>query len=130
MPRGGKRKGTPGKGYTNRTDLGVQYQAADKACMATPAAGGVEAPKPPPQQMAVYPEDIPNLMDPTSRPNEPIADGLPIGAGRGPESLVNRDPRNAETNRLKRWLPLMDMFGDDPETPDSVRAFIRYVRAS
>lgn len=129
MPRGGRRRGTPGRAYSNRTDLGMQYQGQDEAGMATPAAGGVEAPR---QQMAppVYPEDIPNLTDPTARPNEPITDGLSMGLGRGPEALVNRDPRAMETAKLKKWLPLLDPYVDDPETPDSVRSLIRFIRAS
>lgn len=130
MPRGGRRRGTPGKGYTNRTDLGIQYQAQDQAGMATPAAGGVEAPRSQPPRPPVYAEDIPNLTDPTARPGEPISDGLAVGAGRGPEALQNRDPREMETAKLKKWLPLLDPYVDDPETPDSVRAFIRYVRSS
>lgn len=130
MPRGGRRRGTPGKGYTNRTDLGMQYQAQDAAGMATPAAGGVEPPPQRPQAPPIFADDLPNLMDPTARPGEPITDGLPVGPGRGPDALQNRDPRNAETAQLKKWLPLMDQYVDDPETPDSVRAFIRYVRSS
>lgn len=129
MPRGGRRRGTPGKGYTNRTDLGMQYQSPDEAGTATPASGGVKAPAAP-QGPPIYPEDIPNLTDPTSRPNEPISDGLAFGPGRGPDALVNRDPRNAETSKLKKWLPLMDPYVDDPETPDSVRSLIRFIRAS
>jgi len=130
MPRGGRRRGTPGKGYTNRTDLGMQYQAQEQAGTATPASGGVEAPPQRPQMPPVFADDVPNLMDPTSRPGEPITDGLNVGPGRGPDALQNRDPRNAETSQLKKWLPLMDPYVDDPETPDSVRAFIRYVRSS
>ena len=130
MPRGGRRRGTPGKGYMNRTDLGVQYQAQDQAGLATPASGGVEAPRGEPPRPPVFADDIPNLTDPTARPGEPISDGLSVGPGRGPESLQNRDPREMETSRLKKWLPLLDPYVDDPETPDSVRAFIRYVRAS
>lgn len=130
MPRGGRRRGTPGKGYTNRTDLGTQYQAQEQAGMATPAAGGVEAPRSQRQLPPVFADDVPNLTDPTARPGEPISDGLAVGPGRGSEALQNRDPRNAETSRLKKWLPLMDQYVDDPETPDSVRAFIRYVRSS
>jgi hypothetical protein len=130
MPRGGRRRGTPGKGYSNRTDLGMQYQSADQAGMATPAAGGVEAPPAPPQGPPIYPEDIPNLMDPTARPEEPISAGLSFGPGPGPEALANRDPRNLETSNLKKWLPLMDPYVDDPDTPDSVRALIRYIRSS
>ena len=131
MPRGGKRRGTPGKGYSNRTDLGMQYMAQDQAGMATPAAGGVEA-RPPaqPQGPPIFADDIPNLMDPTARPDEPISAGLSFGPGPGPEALVNRDPRNLETSRLKKWLPLMDPYVDDPDTPDSVRALIRYIRSS
>lgn len=131
MPRGGRRRGTPGRGYTNRTDLGMDYQEQDAAGLATPAAGGVEAPamgamgQPP-----VFADDLPHLMDPTSRPDEPISDGLPHGMGRGPEALQNRDPRAMETQALKKWLPLLDPYVDDPETPDSVRSLIRFIRAS
>lgn len=131
MPRGGKRRGTPGKGYSNRTDLGMQYMGQDQAGMATPAAGGVEArPPAPPQGPPIFADDIPNLTDPTARPDEPISAGLSFGPGPGPEALVNRDPRNLETSRLKKWLPLMDPYVDDPDTPDSVRALIRYIRSS
>lgn len=129
MPRGGKRRGTPGKAYTNRTDLGLQYQGQDQAGMATPAAGGMEAP-PQKASPSVFAEDVPNLMDPTTRPTEPISAGLSLGPGPGPEALQNRDPRALETSRLKKWLPLLDPYVDDPETPDSVRSLIRYIRAS
>lgn len=112
--------------------MGMNYMPQADAGLSTPASGGVgpsvtanQAP-----MMNTYPEDIPNLTDPTSRPSEPITDGLPMGAGRGPEALVNRDPRNLETNNLKKWLPLLDPMVDDPETPDSVRSLIRYIRAS
>lgn len=132
MPRGGKRQGTPGKGYSNRTDMGMNYMSQEKAGLNTPASGGVgpdvtanQAP-----MMNTYPEDIPNLTDPTQRPDEPITDGLDMGPGRGPEALQNRDPRNLETNNLKKWLPLLDPVVDDPDTPDSVRTLIRYIRAS
>lgn len=133
MPRGGKRRGTPGKGYANRIDMGMDYMSQEQAGMNTPASGGV---KPPSRRsmeemmLSVYPEDIPNLTDPTQRPNEPITDGLATGPGRGPDALVNRDPRNMETSMLKKWLPLLDPIVDDPETPDSVRALVRYIRAS
>lgn len=127
MPRGGKRQGTPGKAYSNRTDMGMDYnQQGDP--MATPAAGGVRAPQRP--QIPVYPEDIPNLLDPTQRPAEPVTDGLSMGPGRGPEALTNLDPRRQETQALKRWLPLLDPIANDPTTGDSVRALVRYIRGS
>ena len=132
MPRGGKRQGTPGKAYSNRTDMGLDYMPMENAGLNTPASGGVPPLSDTARQamMSVYPEDIPNLTDPTQRPNEPITDGLAGGPGRGPEALQNYDPRNMETSRLKKWLPLLDPFADDPETPDSVRSLIRYIRSS
>ncbi len=119
MPRGGKRQGTPGKAYSNRTDLGIDYNMAQSA---TPAAGGVTPPR-----LAVYPEDIPNLTDPTARPDEPITAGLPIGAGPGPQ---NMDPRLEETRELKRWLPLIEPFLDQPTVPDSVRSLVKYIKGT
>lgn len=130
MPRGGKRQGTPGKGYTNRTDLGVNY---DMASGKAPAAGGLE----PPSRDAVsqpvlpvYPEDTPNLLDPTVRPQEPITAGLAMGAGPGREALTNYDPRKMETQQLKRWLPLLEPLANDPETPASVRTLVQYIRGA
>jgi hypothetical protein len=83
-----------------------------------------------PQMPAVTPDDIPNLSDPSAYPDQPITSGLPMGPGAGPEVLQNRDPRIEETKKLQRWMPLLDIIGDDPETPDSVRSFIRYVRSA
>jgi hypothetical protein len=108
----------------------VNYEGQEQAGMATPAAGGVKAPPQQPQMPPVFADDVPNLTDPTARPGEPLSDGLPVGPGRGPDALRNRDPRNMETMKLKKWLPLLDPYVDDPETPDSVRAFIRYIRSS
>jgi hypothetical protein len=119
MPRGrgGRRQGTPGKGYSNRTDMMGNYdQAAGSA-----AAGGVQAP---PMQMGPSPDDSPGLSDPTMFPDEPITSGLPVGAGPGPQ----RDTRLDETRQLRRYLPLMELYINRPDTPDSVRALFRYIR--
>lgn len=129
MPRGrgGKRQGTPGKAYSNRTDLTSNMDMS----AGSPASGGLQ---PPAQQAApmlpVYPEQTPNLLDPTQRPQEPISDGLRSGAGRGPEAMTNMDPRVSETAALKKWLPLLDPLADDPEVPDSVRTLVRFIRSS
>ena len=125
MPRGGRRQGTPGKAYSNRTDLGMRYDMAQ----GSPAAGGMEAPRgAEPMRLPVYPEDTPNLSMPTQRPNEPITDGLAVGAGRGAEAMAGYDPRVGETRQLKMWLPLLEPLANDPETPDSVRTLVQYVR--
>lgn len=124
MPRGGKRQGTPGKAYANRTDMTSDYANAGVSA----AAGGM-APAPSQPTIVAAPEDTPNLLDPTNNPDQPVTDGLAYGPGRGPEAL-NNDPRVAETQALKKWLPLLDPVGDDPETPNSVRTLIRYIRGA
>jgi hypothetical protein len=120
MPRkrGGARQGTPGKGYANRTDLISNYDQA----AASPAAGGIQAPPMP----MITPDDTPNLSDPTQYPDEPITSGLRIGPGDGPQ----RDTRADETQELKRFLPLIGLYLDNPDTPDSVRALFRYIKGS
>lgn len=127
MPRGGKRQGTPGKAYSNRTDMATNYDMGAGA----PAAGGVKAPAgSAPMQLPVYPDQIPSLTTPTQRPDEPVTDGLPVGPGRGIEALGDFDPRKVETQRLKRWLPLVEPMANDPEVPESVRSLIQYIRGS
>jgi hypothetical protein len=124
MPRGrgGKRQGTPGMGYSNRTDLISNYDQQEM----TAAAGGMEA-KPDVMPLpAQTPEDTPNLADPTQFPNEPLTTGLTQGPGDGPR----RDTRLEETQNLKKYLPLLETYLDQPETPDSVRRLFRYIRGS
>lgn len=125
MPRGGKRQGTPGKGYANRTDLGLQPDMAKD----TAASGGMTAPQGA-QPLPVYPEDTPMLTDPTNRPMEAISAGLMSGEGPGPEAMTNFDPRMAETAALKKWLPILNPLADDPDTADSVRTLVRYIRGA
>lgn len=125
MPRGGPRKGTPGKAYANRTDMGMNYNMQ----AGSPASGGIKAPSPGNIELPVYPDQIPSLSTPTQRPGEPITDGLAIGAGRGPEAMTGFDPRLKETQALKRYLPLLEPLSRNPETPDSVRALVNYIRS-
>lgn len=118
--RGGARQGTPGKGYSNRTDLLTDRDQTKN----TAAAGGMEAPA---QPIAPFlPDDIPSLDTPTERPGEPITAGLPIGAGPGPQM----DTRLQETRNLQRYLPMLEPYVSRPDTPDSVRALFRYIRGS
>ena len=125
MPRGGQRKGTPGKAYANRTDMGMNYDMQS----GSPASGGIKPVSPESMQLPVYPDQLPSLSTPTTRPNEPITDGLAIGPGRGPEALTNYDPRLQETQALKQYLPLLEPLARNPETPDSVRALVNYIRS-
>jgi len=94
------------------------------ASQGSPAAGGVEVG--PMEQAGPAPEDSPNLLDPTNYPEEPITSGLPVGAGPGPQ----RDTRMQETANLRKYLPLLELYIDRPETPDSVRTLFKFIRAS
>jgi hypothetical protein len=83
---GGKRAGTPGKSYANRTDLNVVR--APQTGTQTAASGGVQAPTALPQQgFALTPDQVPKLDDPTARPAEPLTHGLDTGPGGGAETL-------------------------------------------
>lgn len=125
MPRGGRRQGTPGRAYTNRTDMMGNYDME----AGSPAAGGIKAPAQVAPQMGLSPDDIPSLSTPTQRPGEPVTAGLGFGPGPGREALTGFDPRVQETQRLaERWGPMMDILSNDPETPDSVRMLARYIK--
>jgi hypothetical protein len=129
MPRGGSRQGTPGKGYSNRTDLMASTKPPAVGQVDTAATGGMAAAPqgggaPPPPMPS--PDDTPMLTDPTQRPGEPITAGLPIGAGPGPDLPDQR----AERQSLKRYLPLLDPYLNAEDTPDSVKILYRLIKAS
>jgi hypothetical protein len=117
--RGGRRQGTAGKNYQQRTDLqshqpvrtapGQTYgvatqQAKAQQAMPLPAGGANAGPLPQsptpggpggaPSSLGAgpMPGGLGALHAPTDRPSEPITHGLPTGAGGGPEVLTPTDP--------------------------------------
>ena len=116
MPRGGKRQGIPGKGYANRTDLQSNYEPGNAA------SGGIrpqsqDRPVPGP---LIGADQIPNLSDPTMRPNEPVTAGIAAGPGPGPEALGPMPPMPADPVRLAVQAMLMMS-----PNPDLVRVLNR-----
>lgn len=97
MPRGGRRTGTQGKAYSNRTDLAQNYGS-----QGNPATGGQTAPAE--QAFFLGPiigaEQIPNIGDPTSRPNEPVTAGISSGPGPGPEAIGPLPPDPMDPVRM------------------------------
>lgn len=87
--RGGKRQGTPGKAYLNRTDLMHNYRPQDVTATAaagpfsqspgpsnvTPTDQGGQAPQPAPQSW-VLPDQVTSLTDPSEVPGEDPTRGL------------------------------------------------------
>lgn len=102
--RGGRRVGTPGKAYPQRTDMnavrtlpavaptGLPYgehkqlvdaQRAVPLPAAPPATAGPAVASPVP----TTPGSLPPFDRPTERPDEPVTAGLAVGPGPGPEVL-------------------------------------------
>lgn len=121
MARGGKRTGTPGKNYANRTDMhqpirvapGQEYgqtQALENAQRAVPlpqgqAPGGAATPTPP---AVAAPPALAGAQDftrATERPDEPVTAGLASGPGPGPEVLSTMSqPQLDEVGQQLRQL--------------------------
>lgn len=129
MPRGGKRVGTPGKAYANRTDLGgqnvvgprpaatgkVPIQTAPNQAQGNATAqreaqkvipmGGnapVQLPAAPP------PSPLTSLFAPTSSPNEPVTTGVDMGSGAGSAIL------NLGQNSSRLSDSLAELLAYDP----------------
>lgn len=112
---GGARQGTPGKGYSNRTDMLTNRAAAGSG---PTAASGGQAVQPSPM---VGPDQVPSPRTPSAYPDEPVTAGLPSGAGPGPEALpMNVTQPNSEVVNRLRALILAD-----PTNPDLRRLLAR-----
>lgn len=151
MPRGGRRTGTPGKNYTNRTDLamnrstlpvmaatGQQYgkataqreaqRALPMAAAPLPATGGAPAvSRQVPQQM---PGQVTPLDAPSQRPGEPVTAGVPVGAGPGPEVLGPLAQSEDGVEDLAMYLPMLEFIASQPGTSAQTRNFVRRLRGA
>lgn len=124
MPRGGRRQGTPGKAYSNRTDLAVDYAAG------SPASGGMVTAADLQQQGPIAPmapEDTPMLLDPSSRPTEPVTAGLPGG---GAPAAGIKDAAATEWQRFKPWLPLLTERANSGDASPSFVMFVKRLRGA
>ena len=111
MARGGSRQGTPGKGYSNRTDLMLPQNRQPQSGANTAAAAGQVAP---PARGGAAPEApfvdpttrVPRLNDPTGRPGEPVTAGLFSGPGAGPEAIGAMPPDPVQANIEAAYLAM------------------------
>lgn len=123
MPRGGRRNGRQGASYTNRTDLNQSVRTApsqeygsrvaqERQQQAAPLPQAPPTPDPRAAAQYSYVEDVPNLTDPTGRPDEPITAGLPFGAGPGPrmDMLPSIDPVADELRALYLRYPTQELL--------------------
>ncbi len=131
MARGGRRTGTPGKNYAQRTDMhqpprapsGGEYGSVKESIDAQKVVPLPTANQPPVQQqqqvssgLTMMPGDM-DFEAPSNRPSEPVTTGLPIGPGAGPEALGM--PSEASQTAMQ----LRAMYANIPEArnPDFLR---------
>lgn len=68
------------------------------------------------------------LMEPTQRPNEPLTEGSPVGAGANALPAGNPDVFTQDTSMLAKYLPQLERLASDESAPKSFRLFVQYVR--
>lgn len=138
MPRGGPRNGTPGKAYGNRSDLRGQKPpgAALPVQTAPGQAYGMRKQQEDAQRAlpiatpaAPAPTQVPSLADPTTRPNEPVTTGLPMGPGAGPEALGGALEPDNGLNDMLAYLPMLEFIASQPGSSAQTRQLVRRLRA-
>lgn len=110
MPRGGKRQGTQGNAYSNRTDLTSNYGSKGD-----PASGNIQPPTDQRALMgpAIGADMVPNIGDPSMRMDEPVTAGLPVGPGSGPEALGPMPPPPMDP--VRQVVQAMMMVAPNPD---------------
>lgn len=94
---GGARVGTQGEAYTNRTDLNAQpVRAAPSSTYGERAAQEQSQQQIPLAGARPLPPIVP-LDAPSTRPNEHVMTGAPVGPGLGPEAVM-RPPVDQSPN--------------------------------
>lgn len=153
--RGGRRTGTPGRAYGNRTDLpgsspatqqvgggtaainpqNVQPLAGPEQVPGVPGApsapgGGPQMPDMALPEGAVPPGQLTPLTAPGS--GQPITSGAPVGPGPGMESLGAFAPGQPTQDMfaLAKYLPALEMLQSLPNLSQKTRTLIRMLRAS
>lgn len=112
MPRGGRRAGTPGRAYSNRSDLnatralpveaGPSQQYGQRAAQEAAQRVVPIAPQPAARPPAPPAGGLLNFASPsTSRPGEPVTAGASMGAGAGPEALAALGLGGGEVDELR-----------------------------
>lgn len=148
MARGGRRTGTPGTAYSNRTDLNAnsgalpiqtppsaeygQSATLRRSQQAVPMANP-QAPPPPagspsaPTAPVIPPGGFGDPLRPTDRPDEHVMAGLPVGPGPGPEAMTMNAPQMQATP-LQTAVGLLSSLGDSASP--QVRALRTQLQAS
>ena len=138
-------KGVSGPGkYAKRTDRIPANQYGDQTELAQIASGAPIArtndvrPVPNSQLQAGAPAaaapqtPVTPLFAPSSRPNEPVTHGAPVGAGAGPEALMMNQSVDTDSDkaRMLSYLPALESAALSPTASQAFRNYVRVLRAN
>jgi hypothetical protein len=131
--------GTGGAGQSgNYTGFayGQNQQVNNQRIEGNQAVSSVKASTPAPEGPAYGGMNFPQLgtlMDPTTRPEEPISAGVDFGAGPGSEALPagfqNNTRPDENTAIAKQYLPELVIAARSQNAPDSFKRFVNYLIA-
>lgn len=122
--RGGRRTGSPGQAYANRSDLTQAPTAAPareygdrkrqieaQEAVPLPQAPPTPAPGQAPMNRQVDLSALPAVGGMSNRPDEPVTTGIPSGPGAGPEALASAAPGllQEQLRALYRLFPNDDL---------------------
>lgn len=146
--RGGRRSGTPGKAYANRSDLAgkapisaapgqgygerkAQEDAQRAVPMGTPeiapeaAFTGRPAGMPPPGAMG-------DLFADSTRPDEDVMNGAALGPGLGPDAFgtYGQDAARQDSQQLAKYLPALEEIANRPGSSSAMRHLVRSLKGA
>jgi hypothetical protein len=131
--------GTGGAGQSgNYTGFayGQNQQVNNQRIEGNQAVSSVKASTPAPEGPAYGGMNFPQLgtlMDPTTRPEEPITAGVDFGPGPGAEALPadfqNNTRPDENTAIAKQYLPELVIAARSQNAPDSFKRFVNYLIA-
>jgi hypothetical protein len=117
-----------GFAYGQNKEVNNQRVEGNQA-MASAQATTPSAPQDP-YQGASMPQ-LGTLLDPTTRPNEPITAGVDFGPGPGrealPQGLMNNTRIDENAKIAAQYLPDLAMAAKSPDAPDSFKNFVNYL---
>lgn len=125
----------PGR-FAKRTDLQYQPDQYGQGVEMTQQMQGAPLAKTPDVRGATNTavrqaaSDVTPLYSETQRPNEPITSGADLGMGPGSDSLMMNQIEQSDSDIVAKYLPSLDAMAQAPDSPQSFRAFVRYLQGS
>lgn len=128
--RGGRRQGTPGQTYSNRTDLNTD-PVKTTPTYATNNSQRQQATNPQPAN--IQPPGSQPFARPSERPSEPLTAGL--STGDGPDSSIlnlpsTADPDALDLQALTPYLPALEKMAGLPTASNAFVIWVKRIRGA